>query len=99
MRSTKSVLVILILMMATMACSSLNQVTPAGMDDAAIEAELRSRLLDDVETKALELSIQVDDGVVTVSGNVDTMAQKNRITETARGIDGVRSVINNVVVR
>lgn len=95
-----AVLVVLILMaFASVACQSLNKATPAGADDAAIEAEIRARLLDDVELKAFEISIDVEERVVRISGDVDTQAQKNRISETARSVEGVRSVINNVRVR
>lgn len=100
MNRNKSTLAVLILMMfAVVACSSLNQITPAALDDDAIEAELRARLLDDIELGAFEISVDVNDGVVSISGDVDTQNQRNRIGETARGIDGVRSVINNVRVR
>lgn len=90
---------VILMMFAAMACSSLNQVTPAELDDEAIEAELRTRLLDDVELKAFAISVDVDNGNVTVSGDVDTQNQKDRISQTARNIEGVRSVINNVRVR
>lgn len=100
MNRNRSILAVLILMMfATVACSSLNQLTPSELDDNAIEAEIRARLLDDVDLKAFAISVKVNNGNVSISGDVDTQDQRNRIGETARKVDGVKSVINNVRVR
>jgi hypothetical protein len=80
-------------------CRSLNQVTPAGMDDAAIEAEVRARLTSDLALGAFQISVGVSNGVVTLSGEVDTNDQRRNAAQTASRVDGVRSVINNLRLR
>jgi osmotically-inducible protein OsmY len=80
-------------------CRSLNQVTPAALDDAAIEAEVRARMTSDLALGAFQISVGVENGVVTLNGEVDTDEQRRSAAQTASRVDGVRSVINNLRLR
>lgn len=87
------------LMLLGLACGSVgsvNQVTPAGMDNAAIEAEVRAKIGEDLMSKATSLKIEVNDGVVTLSGHANNADDKRLIGEAANDVEGVKSVINNI---
>lgn len=81
------------------ACSSLNQVTPAEWDDAAIEADVRARIAADVPDQTFSVGVSVNDRVVTLSGSADSAAQRQAIAEAAARVDGVVRVINNIQVQ
>ena len=98
--SRKSILSLLglLLLSTSIACHSLNQVTPKGMDDSAIETEVRSRIATSVPGKTFGIQIKVDHGVVTLNGNVDSASDKSAIGDAAQQVEGVRAVVNNLVV-
>jgi hyperosmotically inducible protein len=39
------------------------------------------------------------DGVVTLTGTVDTEGQKNKATKLAKKVKGVKSVVNNITIK
>ncbi len=81
------------------ACQSLNQVTPAGLDNAAIEVEVRAKMAEDIELKSFGLSVAVDNGVVTLGGNVENNDQRVKAGQAARDVKGIKSVINNITIK
>ena len=87
------------LLLFSFACSSINQVTPKQWDDTAIEADVRKALAENIHTKSLGLSVKVDHQVVTLDGHVDTNEQRREAGSAANGVDGVKSVINNITVK
>jgi osmotically-inducible protein OsmY len=50
------------------------------------------------EPAGSHVEVASDDGVVTLYGIVEGSAEKDRIALLALGVEGVRSVINNLVV-
>ena len=94
----KSLLVVLLALVVFLPACSLNKVTPKGVDNEAIELEIRTKLTDDIDLKAFQIDVDVNDGVVTLSGHVDNASQKAKATEEAQEVDGVKSVINNLHV-
>lgn len=88
-----------LLAVSMMACTSLNQVTPEPLDNAAMEADVRARIAADHPEETFDIGVSVDNGVVTLTGSVDSSADRRSIADAARKVDGVRSVINNLVVR
>lgn len=57
------------------------------------------RLAVDADVKASALDVIVRDGVVTLSGSVDTSKGKKRAEQLTRKVKGVKDVINELVVR
>lgn len=66
--------------------------------DAWMAFKIRSRLLVKGNVSATATKVSVQDGVVTLSGNADNVAQKDLTEAYAKDIDGVKSVNNNLVV-
>ena len=60
--------------------------------DTAITAELKGKITDDDLLNNTDISVDTDNGVVTLTGSVATEAQKARAEELAKGTQGVLSV-------
>ena len=91
-------LLALVMVFSVAACQSLNQMTPRGMDDGAIELEVRAKIGEDASNKALDVGVSSKDGVVTLSGTANSQDQKRKIGEAANDVKGVKAVINNLRV-
>lgn len=71
----------------------------AAVDDAKIAAQVKTALAADANTKAYQIKVDVNRGVVALGGFVDTEESKNNASRVARSVEGVRSVENNLVLR
>jgi hyperosmotically inducible protein len=68
-------------------------------DDAAIEARIKAKLATDVGAATItSVEVNVTNGVVTLAGPVQTPDERQRIEAVARGVEGVKSVTNNIQV-
>jgi osmotically-inducible protein OsmY len=67
-----------------------------GRSDAAIERDVRSRLIVDNVTTALMLTVTVERGTVHVSGVAHTRRQFERASDIAREVVGADKVVNEV---
>jgi osmotically-inducible protein OsmY len=97
---TKRSLVISVLFLLVLgaACGSMNRVTPAGMDDKAIEADVRSKIGEAVPNKMFAVEVNVNSGVVTLSGHAKNEDDRRAIGDAANSVHGVKSVINNITI-
>ncbi len=81
------------------------QTTPAGrsagevVDDSTITTEVKAKLLEDSITKGLAVSVKTFEGAVTLTGAVDTEAQRAKAAELARSVKGVKKVNNLVTLK
>jgi hyperosmotically inducible protein len=70
------------------------------IDDTVIAAKLKSELASNAGLgTASDVVIEVNSGVVELSGFVPSYDQKNRAAEIARRISGVMDVKNNITVK
>jgi hyperosmotically inducible periplasmic protein len=69
------------------------------IDDTAIHAKVKTALLNDPVVSGTAINVDVDRGVVTLDGAVNGDVEKRKAEEIVRGVNGVRSVQNNIVVR
>jgi osmotically-inducible protein OsmY len=97
--SRKLVVPVAILMLFSFACGSFNQPTPRGIDDKAIEADVRGKILEAVPSNAFAVDVKVDHGVVTLSGWTKNEEDRHKIGEAADKVHGVRTVINNITIQ
>lgn len=70
----------------------------AGFSDAVITELVTSALDKDPELRTMQIDVQTQDGVVRLSGFVDSIGQADRAGELARRIDGVSGVRNSIRV-
>lgn len=64
--------------------------------DGDLASEVRSKL--EANLPASALTIEAEDGAVTISGTVPTQEQFDRIESLAKEIKGVQTVVNKAVV-
>lgn len=66
--------------------------------DARIESEVKARLVAEKDANLTRLGVHSANGVVYLSGTVPSPEQKTRAGTLARGVEGVRRVVNAVAV-
>ena len=69
------------------------------IDDSTVTAAVKSALIDDPDTKAYQINVETDHGVVLLTGFVDSSADRDRAGELARSVDGVSQVRNDLEIR
>ena len=69
------------------------------VDDATITAKVKTALAGDPRTKAHQVNVAASQGVVQLSGFVDSAAAKSAAAEVARSVAGVKSVRNELEVK
>ena len=67
-------------------------------DDLTIHTMVKTRLLRDDEVRGLRINVDVNKGVVTLSGKVRSEAERQRAVEVATGTPNVARVVDNLVV-
>jgi osmotically-inducible protein OsmY len=67
--------------------------------DGRITAKIKAKMALDDSVKALSVDVDTDGPTVTVSGVVDSAAQRDRVLELARETDGVTSVVDRLRIR
>jgi hypothetical protein len=75
----------------------LGRTIGAGANDGWLWTKTRAVLATTDDLRDSTINVDVDNEVVTLSGTVATQAQKNKAAEVARGVEGVKSVKNNLV--
>jgi hypothetical protein len=69
-----------------------------GADDLWLWTKTRSSLLGADDLRDSTINVDVDNNVVTLKGSVATAAQKTKAEQVAKGIEGVKSVRNQLTV-
>lgn len=69
------------------------------VDDSVISNTVRAKLIDDKDLNIFQIDVTTLKGEVQISGFVDSQADKDRASVVAAGVDGVKKVHNNLVVR
>lgn len=69
------------------------------MDDSAITAKVKSALVDDKAIKSTDVSVETEQGVVTLSGFVSTQAEATQAVSAAGKVEGVKSVSDKLHIK
>ena len=69
------------------------------IDDAVITSKVKVDLMNNSATSALKTEVDTVNGVVTLTGEANSMAEKNLATEIARKTKGVMRVNNQMIVK
>jgi osmotically-inducible protein OsmY len=69
------------------------------IDDASITSQVKYALLSHKTTSALKTKVTTTDGVIGITGEATSDAEKSLVTKLAQDVRGVRSVNNNMTVR
>jgi hyperosmotically inducible protein len=68
------------------------------IDDAAITARVKSRLLEDPQVKGLKIDVDTREGVVFLTGSVRSEEESKKAVEIARGTEHVKEVKPNLAI-
>jgi hyperosmotically inducible protein len=73
--------------------------TGCAQTDAGITTAVSARLAADDTVRAYQIDVDTRDRVVTLSGSVNTAAEKTQAVAVARGTDGVVNVVDNITLK
>src|SRR5262245_2090542 len=69
------------------------------LDDAGVTTKVKAALISNKDTKASQISVETQQGVVQLSGFVDSEAMRAAAVTTARNVTGVRNVQDKMLIR
>ena len=69
------------------------------VDDASITAQVKYQLLTHHSTSALKTKVTTKNGIVTISGEADSDAEKDLVTKLTQNLRGVKSVSNDMTIK
>jgi osmotically-inducible protein OsmY len=91
----------MLLAISISSCAVMQGQQSAGeyIDDAAITAEIKSKMAADRQVAAGAISVETLDGTTQLSGFASSQSEKDRAASIAREAKGVKSVRNDIIVR
>jgi len=69
------------------------------VNDVALTARVKTALISQKGLEGLKIHVNSYKGIVQLSGFVDTDVEKELAGQIARNVDGVREVVNNLIVK
>jgi osmotically-inducible protein OsmY len=92
---------LVVLITGFVACASTSKQEGTGeyIDDSVITTKVKSQLAADDFLKSFEISVETYKGIVQLSGFVGSQQAVDKAGEIARGVQGVKSVENDLNVK
>jgi hyperosmotically inducible protein len=94
-----AVLVLVLLLLSCTAVSPRRDETDQVIDDATLQAKVKSELIDDPRIDAEEVDLEVRRGIVTLVGWVGSDNERKAIEDRAWAVFGVKDVENRLQLR
>jgi osmotically-inducible protein OsmY len=99
-QTVRSVLVFALLAVLMSGCVALTGKSAGQtIDDVSITAAVKAKLAGEKMSTLTRIDVDTNQGVVYLTGTVDSLAMKQRAADIARQVKGVRDVVNNLTVR
>lgn len=89
----------LVAVFAGCASTPTRESTGQYVDDSTITTKVKAAILDEPTLKVFQINVETFKGEVQLSGFVDNAQSVKKAGEVARGVKGVRSVKNSLVVK
>ena len=103
MKYLKSIFTIVpaIILATLLGCASTSKTEGTGeyIDDTVITTKVKAAVLNEPSLKVAEINVETFKGVVQLSGFVKDAADVPKAAEVARGVKGVTSVKNALIVK
>jgi hypothetical protein len=82
-------------------CASTQKSESTGeyVDDSTITTKVKAAIFNDSSLKVFQINVETFKGEVQLSGFVDSAQSVKKAGEVARGVGGVKSVKNNLIVK
>ena len=81
------------------AATQHQQSTGQYVDDSVITTKVKAAIFEEPTLKSLQIKVKTYKGVVQLSGFVDSDQNVKKAGEVAKSIEGVKSVINDLIVK
>jgi osmotically-inducible protein OsmY len=96
-----SFLVILGLAVTFLGCAATQKHESTGqyVDDSVITSKVKANIFEEPTLKTLQINVKTFKGVVQLSGFVDSPQSVTRAGQVAAGIEGVKSVENDLLIK
>ncbi len=78
---------------------AMDQTIGEKIDDASITSQVKFALLSHKATSALKTKVTTNDGVISISGEAASDAEKSLVTKLAQDVRGTKSVSNSMTVK
>ena len=88
-----------IVLLAPLLAGACGKSVGATIDDASITTRVKTALLNDLAVGVQKIDVDTFKGVVTLSGAVETAADRDKAIDIARKIEGVRDVKSTLQVK
>jgi hypothetical protein len=93
----KSLLILVVLAVLVLAIgTACNKATQGTRSDAQVASDVQSKIFTDPNVQSRQISVQSSNGVVTLSGYVNSDAERMAAANAAAQVDGVKTVVNNL---
>ena len=94
-------LVLLMMVTTFAACAATRTHESAGeyVDDSVITTKVRAQLAADDFLKSFQIGVETYQGTVQLSGFVNSQQAVDKASEIVRGVKGVKSVKNSLIVK
>ena len=69
------------------------------LDDSVITVKVKTALMTDDQTKANQIAVTTNKGIVQLSGFVDSADEQARAATVARNVEGVQNVVNDTSIK
>ncbi len=96
-----SLLICVALIAVFLGCASTPKREGTGeyLDDSAITTKVKAAIFSESTLKVFQINVETFKGEVQLSGFVDSAQSVQKAGEVARGVKGVKSVKNNLIVK
>ncbi|GFO53677.1 BON domain-containing protein [Geomonas sp. Red276] len=81
------------------ATTSTHESTGQYVDDSVVTTKVKAALFDELSLKTFNIGVKTYQGVVQLSGFVDTLDQKTRAGDVASRVNGVTDVKNDLIIK
>ena len=87
------------LVLAACSATPTRESTGQFVDDATITTKVKSAFVADKTVSAMDVKVETFKGTVQLSGFAKTQAEINQAVSIARGVTGVQSVKNDILLK
>ena len=85
--------------MASSSTSTMPAAPTSAADDATITSKVKEAVAADPSLKSTDINVDTKEGVVTLAGTVASDDLRQKATQAAQGVQGVKSVSDQLVVK
>ncbi len=100
-RTTLAAIVAAVALLTVSGCAVMRgqETVGAYVDDSGITTLVKSRMIENKQVDAAAISVETLNGTVMLSGFAKSATEKGTAENIARGVNGVKMVKNQIVVR